>query len=324
MIYICQHPRIIYYAWMVEAMLYQGEKIGMDLSSMHILCGYSPIANDLSNRPDVVEMWRNLERRFPEANFFYYEDSRDPITYIPSIIPHLLKKHFRQHRWLEKETVFLHDCDMIFTKKPDYSDLENDNINWMSDSRSFINYDYINHNRPEDLYLGMCDVVGIDPEIPKRENDNSGGSQYIYKGVTSEFWAKVERDSVNLHKFFQETEPIRNQTIPGYYGIQQFAAGMWAFLWNIWFFGGKTGVTKRLDFCWGTDLVEKWNETEIFHNAGATETISNTNNLFYKGFYTNKLPYEDIRKREYNPLYASSKYVELLRECSENTCLIKK
>jgi len=322
MIYICQQPRIIYYAWMLEAMLYQAEKIEMDLSEFHILCGYSPLRNDLSNRSDVVEMYNSLEKRFPDANFFYYEDTREPITYIPSIIPHLLKKHYEKHRWLEKATVFHMDCDAIFTKKPDYSDLEADDYCYVSNSKSFINYDYINYNRPADLYEGMCNIVGIDPEIPKRENEHSGGSQYIFKGLNAEYWDKVERDSVNLYKFFQETEPTRNATIPGYYGIQQFAAGMWAFLWNVWLWNKEVRITPRLDFCWSTDLMQRWNDTEIFHNAGCTDDKARNFNLFYKGYYTNSLPYHDVMNKEYNPDYANYNYVQLLRECAKNTCLI--
>lgn len=323
MIYISQSPRIIYFAWQVEVMLYANKKVGMDLSKFHILAGYSHLENDLSNRADVVEMWNNLQKRFPEANFFFYEDTRDPIVYIPSIIPHLLKKHFRANPWLENEVVFLHDCDMIFTKKPDYSDLENDEYYYMSDVRGYISYDYINHNRPYDLYEGMCKIVGIDPEIPKREKDNSGGAQYIYKGINADYWDKVEHDGDELYKFFQRTEPVRNATIPGYYGIQQFTAGMWAFLWNIWLIGGETRITPRLSFCWGTDLIKRWEETEIFHNAGCTSDKSKSHNLFYKGFYTTTLPYEDIMKKEYNPEYASSKYVEIMRECAQNSCLVK-
>lgn len=321
MIHLVAQPRIPYYAWQIEVQLYQHKKLGLDLSKFHYLCAYSFQQNDLTNRQDVVHLFQRLEKQYPEAKFFYYQDTRNPITYIPSIIPHLYKKHYALNKWLEKETVFCCDCDMIFTKVPDFSELTKDRVCYMSDSRNFINYDYINYNRPPDLYDGMCEIVGIDPQIPKQMNNKSGGSQYIMKFGSYDFWEKVERDSNSLFKFFQDTEPERYKRIPNYYGIQQFTSSMWAWLWNTWVWGYDTDITKKLDFCWGSDGIERWNQTSIFHNAGVTKETSTTHRLFYKANYINRLPYDDVLMTTFNSAYASSKYAELIKEVAETSVI---
>ena len=295
----------------------------MDLSQFHYLCGYSFNKNDLTNREDVIHLYQRLEAAYPEANFYYYQDTRNPIIYVPSIIPHLYKKHYALNRWLEKETIFCCDSDMIFTKLPEFSELLDDKVCYMSDSRNFINYDYINYNRPPDLYEGMCSIVCIDKQIPIQMNDKSGGSQYIMKTGSYDFWDKVERDSNSLFKFFQDTEPERYKRVEKYYGIQQFTASMWAWLWNIWLFGYDTAITKKLDFCWGTDTIDRWHKTSIFHNAGVTKDKSITHRLFYKANYMNHHPYLDVTLKQYNEDYASNEYVKIIREVSQISAIKK-
>jgi hypothetical protein len=55
---------------------------------------------------------------------------------------------------------------------------------------------------------------------------------------------------------------------------------MWAVLWNAWLRGNETKVTPELDFCWATDTINRWEETSIFHNAGATP---DRKDIFFKG-----------------------------------------
>ena len=85
---------------------------------------------------------------------------------------------------------------------------------------------------------------------------------------------------------------------------------MWAQLYNVYYFGKTTEVDSQLDFSWATDDVERYYETKIFHNAGVTE---NHKDLFYKGKYANKSPFDDDLSFV-NENKASIKYVEAIRE----------
>jgi hypothetical protein len=82
--------------------------------------------------------------------------------------------------------------------------------------------------------------------------------------------------------------------------------------------GYNTKIIPEMDFCWATDDVSKWDERYIFHNAGVVEGQKDA--LFYKGKFTNVLPYNsDLDK--YVHTKASWKYVQIIKEVKENTCL---
>lgn len=324
MIYICQQPRIPYFSWMIEAMLYQNQEIGMDLSDFHILCGYSYLQDELTNHPDVIANYKRLEQRFPKAKFFYYLDDRNPITYIPSVIPNLLKKHFSANRWLEKEAVFLTDCDQLFITKPDYSDLLKDDNCYVSDSRGFINHSYLTYgNRPKHIVDDLESLVGLQPGEILAQNDNSGGSHYLVKNVNAGYFSKVETDANKIYDLILAYNGKYDQELGAekFYGLQAWGALMWSLLYNLWYIGREVRITDRLAFCWGSDTIERWYEREIFHNAGVSSALRDSHNMFYKADYTQTLPYDDVNTKEFNPKFASSKYAEILKEVGKDTCL---
>jgi hypothetical protein len=321
MLYICTQPRISYYAWHLEVMLTNFKQVGILDDKIHVLLSVSKDPNDRTNSSDTILMYNKLKEKFNTISFFEYIDSRVSPVYIPSVISNTVKQHYKANPWLEKEAVFLHDCDMIFTKPVDFSDLEQDNINYVSNSKGFIDSDYILH-RGRDLFEDMCDIIGIDYETPVKYKEDSGGSQYIFKGTDYKFWHKVETDSENLYKYFQASEPKRLEKDPSYYGIQQFTAGMWGMLWNCWFYDLPVKITPRLDFCWGTDPIAKWDKCDIFHNAGVTQSIGANHNIFYKGAYTNALPYNDVLNTEYSNEFGSWHYTNLIRNVAKSSCLV--
>jgi hypothetical protein len=198
-----------------------------------------------------------------------------------------MKRHLEGHTYLENEVLFIHDSDIVFTKSVDFSDMESGDEWYLSNTNAYINYDYI-QQKGNDIYEKMCDIVGINYEIPKLMNSHSGGAQYIVKNTTASFWDKVEKDSVKLYKYFCEIEPHYVKKHGGDYPIQKWTAGMWSFLWNGWLSGHKTIVDSRLDFGWVTGGYDEVQKYSILHNSGV---IDNTKGLFYKGDYINELPY---------------------------------
>ena len=93
---------------------------------------------------------------------------------------------------------------------------------------------------------------------------------------------------------------------------------MWAVLWNSWKFGNETKVVPEMDFSWATDSSNRWNETTIYHNAGATCESQGT---FYKASYMDTLPYNlDIEK--FNKEKNCYNYVLEIKETAQKSCLI--
>jgi hypothetical protein len=304
--FICAHPAIDYYTWQVEVMINNFIKNGINPEDIHILCAC---------RGSVPKIWLEIQEKNKPVNFFFYSDTRETQTYIPSVYFNMMKQHLKVHPELEKEVLFLHDSDIIFTRPVDFSSMTYDKIWYLSDTVGYIGTQYV-LGKGEDQYKEMCKIVGLDPLIPKLMNSNSGGAQHIVKNTTYEYWDKVEKDSIKLYQYLSEREPLwKGEGYP----IQKWTAGMWSLLWNAWLFGHETKVDKRLDFCWATDKIHRWEEAPIFHNAGVTV---DRKDLFFKGAHINMHPYNSISLDGYSQEYCSYNYVKEIIETSKKTCLI--
>lgn len=275
---MCCQPANLYYAWQVEVML-------DNFISHKIPSNQINIVSSIDSK--IPDFWKKLEHKFIDVNFFYYYDTRRYKNYAPSIYFHLLSKHFTEHKFLENDAIFLHDCDIVFTKYIDFTDMIYDRYWYLSNTNSYIGYDYI-ITKGMDTYNNMCKIIGIDPLIPKLMSKNSGGAQYLVKNTTSNFWKTVENDSIKLYNYFLQTEPHYQKQHKDDYPIQKWTSGMWALLWNAWKSEHTTVVDKRLDFTWATNSIETINSAPILHNAGV---LNNMPGLFCKTDYITTLPY---------------------------------
>jgi len=310
---ICVQPTIKYFAWQVEVMLTNFRSLGIhNRFDVHILFAYNDrlptVQNDLS--------WgKAVEATFPEYSFFYYDDTREDIVYISSVRPHILKKHFKAYPDLSRRAIFYHDCDIIFTKFPDFIiELSEDDDKWyVSDTKSYIGYNYI-VSKGLDVLQEMCRVVGINEEVVRSREDQSGGAQYIMKGVDWMFFEKVERDCDQLFRRISALSGLKRSTDPNYHDLQIWCADMWAVLWNAWMRGYTTQVIPEMDFCWATDPVERFDERYIFHNAGVTQETRHTH--FYKAEHVGSVPYGIDNK--YDQTKASFRYYTLMKSVKDS------
>jgi hypothetical protein len=291
-------------------------KHGINPNNIDILVAWNP--NDDTTKTENVEAWNKLASHYSSVRFFFYQDTREqPIYYISSVRPNILKQHFKAYPELESEAIFYHDCDIVFTRKPDFNAFLNDDIWYLSNTNSYVNYDYI-ISKGLDVYDKMCEITKMNPTIPRLMNSNSGGAQYIMKNVNWKYWEYVEKDSEKLFKEITELNNIKKTADPNYHELQIWCADMWAVLWNGWLAGNETKVVPEMDFSWATDLSNRWDETTIYHNAGATCGCGGT---FYKVLYMETLPYNldiekfDKEKNCYN-------YVLEIKETAQKSCLI--
>jgi hypothetical protein len=313
--YVCVQPRLFYYAWQVEVMINNFIKHGINPNNIDILVAWNP--NDLTTSVQAnVDAWDKLKAHYSSVRFFFYQDTREqPIHYISSIRPNILKQHFKAYPELENEIIFYHDCDVVLTKQPNWDKFIHDDVWYLSDTNNYINYDYV-MSKGYDVYSKMCEIVEIPEIIPKLMNSNSGGAQYILKNINADYWEKVEKNSEQL--FYQITQLNNQKKIadPNHHELQIWCADMWAVLWNGWLLGNETKVVPEMDFSWATDTKNRWDETTIFHNAGVTSDGAH----FYKGIYQNKLPYniEDT----FDERFCSKLYFNEIKETAKKTCLL--
>lgn len=217
---------------------------------------------------------------------------------------------------LKNNSVFYHDCDIIFSKKVNWDKFIFDDVWYLSNTNSYINYNYI-VSKGIDIYEKMCEIVKIDPLIPKLMNSNSGGAQYIMKNLDFKFWEKVESDCENLYSEITKMNYQKKATIPNYHELQIWCADMWAVLWNSWLRGNETKIIEEMNFSWATDSYGKVHEVSIYHNAGA---VGGANQLFFKSNYINRLPYLD--NLEFENLFASNYYWEWVKKVGKKSVFL--
>jgi hypothetical protein len=320
MIFVSAQPDSIYFHWQVELYLYQFAKHGPEIADRcYALLGY---------RGKPTAYAQELATKFKHV--ILYEDTRNlsvPNFYIPSIRPHLLKQFFAAHPDLGA-SVFYHDSDIFLVKLPRFELMLNDEISYVSDTISYIGYDYIkgcqerykavHKELPEnDLINKMCDCVGISSELVKINQPNSGGAQYLLKNIDAAFWTEAETACQTLYaltKVYDVTHPIAA-------GLQIWTADMWIVLWLLWKRGSQTRLHKELDFSWGTYTAKDYHTINIFHLAGVTS--DNCKGKFYKGAYTNKNVFKEyLRDKtifdEIDKNNATHEYVAVLKEYAES------
>jgi hypothetical protein len=301
--YICVQPASLYYAWQIEVMLYSFIKNKVQPQDIYIILAVQGNYKD--------SYFEQLQFRYPKVNFKFYQDDRPTTFYISSVRPYLLSKYFKENPELEKETIFYYDCDVVLTKPLEINHLIQDDVWYLSDTISYIGYEYIK-SKGDDVLQKMLQIMDMKEEIIKENQHNSGGAQYLMKNVTSDFWYRVYTDCEQLFPQITHLNYIKKQQDPKHHELQIWCADMWAVLWGAWRLGIKTKIDKKLNFTWANSAIAEWGVNSLFHNAG----VIDNQKQFFKGDYMHKLPYDS--DLTLNPHYASVHYYELVKEVGKN------
>ncbi len=90
---------------------------------------------------------------------------------------------------------------------------------------------------------------------------------------------------------------------------------MWSLLWNLWYFGKETKISKELDFSWATDDIRVYEQRPILHMAGVTQDLKTRK--FFKGDFINVSPLDKLNENINHFDYvednsSTKKYIELM------------
>ena len=341
MIFMSAQPDDTKFAWQIEAFIENVRGLGYT-NPIHVLIflPYDRLGNGWN------PYWDELERRYKDDNVFIfrYEDKEKLINtikridYIPLLRPHILKRHFKVYPDLKEKAIFYHDSDIVFTKYLNFEPFLNDEINYLSNTSSYLNADYFDAKRHavitsrRGIYEGfdvldkLSQMLGVSRAICVENNGRTGGAQYLLKNIDSRFWERVEDGCITIRRFlsFDLSGINRHFFKSENEGFQSWCADMWAVLWTLWARGSQTETPPELDFCWATDPVSRWNEVNIYHDAGVITTTAmhkepqNDKFLFdksyppFKELNTKSTPFTDFDFSHVSPEYASSKYVQHL------------
>lgn len=290
--FICAQPDDTYYTWQVHLWLESLKELGH--SDKAIVLVFIPSFRNKN------EKWQQIVDLYPEAEFVFYKDEKNEISqklgiYIPVLRPWCLKNYFYEHPEMKEKAVFYCDSDILFTEKFDISQFINDDINYLSDTNSYINASYFDSKIKDvlpakleeyktlDVLAQLTSLIGINRATCEKNNLHSGGAQYFLKNIDGSFWKKVTNDCLIIRTYLQTINKkfFKSENE----GFQSWCADMWAVLWNLWMRDQETKVVPELEFSWASDPITKLDRTNIFHNAGITGDHMFDCPVFYKGKY---------------------------------------
>jgi len=193
MIYLSAQPDTTYFTWQLEIQLRNLNSLGVTKDKIHVLVAYNKV---LGLNPSFQNF---INENIHLANFFTYIDEREEPKYTSSVRPNILSQHFKLYPELSQEVIMYHDSDILFSRIPQINNLYEDEVCYVSDTRNYLDINYIRATSNENLLDEMLGIVGLTKEKLIQENEETGGAQYILKGITADFWEKVEVDSENLY-----------------------------------------------------------------------------------------------------------------------------
>lgn len=309
-LFLSVQPDEPYFYWQVEVFIHNAIRLGVNPKWIQIIFSYVD-----SIRPELLD----LSKKYHFVDFHFYE--RTPIDhfgYIPILRPDALEKHFTKHPELRGEVIFYHDSDIIFRELPDFDSMCLDNFWYLSDTVSYIGADYIK-SKSDSLLTELCSIAKIDEPLVEENQNNSGGAQYLMKGLTADYWKEVKNVSLALYKYMamREEDERKNLTpdqIQYYNPIQKWCADMWAVLWCSWRRGHRSLISPELGFSWGSSMSNEWETFKIMHNAGVVDNRGGKQ--FYKGEFIDKSPF-DTDLSSVDPFYNSWNYVRAILYAAE-------
>lgn len=251
-----------YLSWQAELLHHNCKRLGR---TCQILIGYT-------GRPSAHAL-----KLAEKCQAILLQDTRPDRTYSPSIQPYLLA------RYNHHGPALLVDSDVLFKGFDHFPDAGN--MVKASDCGAYLNAAYVDGCDP-DLLHHLCTIAHVPPDHV-RQRHNAPGAQYILPHLyDSAFWQRIEQNSNLMYKLLAGYKCKIHQ-------VQVWTASMWA----IWFEllrmeitgGPQVTTSPALDFCWATDPIHRWEQTNILHMAGVTRGMQG---YFHKGDYTERPPWE--------------------------------
>ncbi len=308
MIYLSAQPDKYYFLWQLRLQLFNFSSLEIPREQIHVLIGFDPEKGLHPHFQPFVES--NLY-----AQVFVYPDRRVDKRYEASIVQHLIAQHLTVYPELEKETLFVHDSDMVFRTLPDINTLLFDDQWYASYSGWYMGGNYIVNNGGMKTFLEMCEIVGIAPNLVLGEESFAGGAQYLLKHTTAAFWAKAERDGNALNALLKSQsnkQGIYNPDLPDS-GVNPWYGSMWSVWWNALLVGKRLHTDSRLNFCWADDPEAAWEACSILHYSCKNATVRKGDPYFRKMTYVYTPPFY-ANLSHIDPCSCSGKLVGIIKQ----------
>jgi hypothetical protein len=296
MIFLSSQPDDYFFLWQLELQIHNFIAVGIEPKNIHILIGYNANKGLLKEYQDFIKLYKDV-------NIHAYTDTRKSKLYAPSLRWHIIAKHLKTFPFLQQSNIFHHDSDIIFTHFPDFSTLKKDDVWYVSDTKSYLDSNYIKGSAGIKIFEKMCKVIGVTTEQVENDDANAGGAQYILKNMKIEFLEKMEKDSERMFRLLvNENRKLKKSFCDNTKEsslIQAWTADMWVIWWNALLIKQPFKVHAELDFAWADNSINKLDTCRILHYTGSV--AKDNVKIFRKGDYVNYSPYyADLSKIDEN------------------------
>lgn len=296
MIYLTAQPVNNYFLWQLELQIRNLRELGVSSKNIHVLFS-SP---SISIGETLLQF---ISENAVLCSIFLYEDTRTRKNYPSSIRPNIISQHFEKFNYLEQETIFYFDSDVIFYRKLD-KNLDMDNICYVSDTRSYLSAKYVIKESSASLFSKMANIVGIDTKTILDSDENAGGAQYLLKGMNSALWKKIEIDSNGIYEVIKAYKETNENS------LEPWCSDMWSLLWNLLLAEKRVKIHPELDFIWPDDEISLWGKKIILHYSGFK---NGPVEIFDKTKYVHTPPWFDPRLSDISEKYSSSIVVDKIK-----------
>ncbi len=287
--YIVVLPDNDYFVWQMLVQITNFRELGIEEDAIFIVGYFSTIPNR--------HLTRIMEDPSIKCRIVTYKDMRPLRRYPSSLRPHLLSRFFADNPDVAAGTYFYMDPDVVFTKKPLWEGMLDNDTWYQSATPSYMNIKYIT-SKGEGFLETMMDIVGVTREQVEATDEHAGGVQYLLKNTSSSFWEKVYIDCENMYSIIsdmsnkkyaerrqeianlrkaiedengpmddEQLKKFNNENRP-YHPLQIWTADMWCVWWNALYFGKDIKSNDEMEFCWAGWQTKDWERLTIFHNAG--------------------------------------------------------
>lgn len=293
-------PDAPYYLWQALVQLASFRELGYDEDVHYLVAYFGDGPSEL-----LLRLWDSTDIH---ASLHLYPDTRSDTSYHASMKPWLMGKFVEQFP-ASTATVWNYlDPDCVFTGEPipDFGPLLADENWYGSDTRLYTGANVL-RNTSEQLFLDLCAIAEIDPDMVLAHDEHTIGAQCIVKNADADFWFAVERKSVLAHRRLkQATRQARREGRRS--ALQSWCAEMWMQQYETIRAGFTPRASPLMGFCWANAPEQAWHEQTYFHCAGqATED----GHHFCKSAWKHRSPFG--KQITVSPESASWHYVELIR-----------
>lgn len=296
--FIVPIPDTPYYLWQALVQMASFRELEYEEDAHYPIVYFGDRPSEL-----LLRLWESDDVR---ASLHAYPDTREDRSYSASMKPWLLGKFFEQFPGEASSVYNYLDPDCVLTKPMDFAPLLTDDKIWYgSDTRSYTGAQYI-REKGEQLFLDLCAIADVSPELVLEHDENTLGAQYVIKDAGADFWFDVERTSVAAYRHMVETAELYHPE--GHeYPIQAWCAEMYMQQFLTVREGFTPVATEAMNFCWANAPVDAWDTHAYFHDAGQpTENGRDFCKITWQS--------SPFRKEiSVSPESASYKYVQLIR-----------